>query len=134
MALEPPFTPDPDYGKWPNVEGRQRVSLTHDACKRLDYVVNNMDLECMATAEIELMLPIFHRRPPLQRMLLAFRCNCVLTARFDHLGMDVEYVEREGYFQILNVWCSRPKGRFSCRIPNVPIPWHTIPPCQPHIV
>lgn len=110
------------------------MSLTHDACKRLDYVVNNMDLECMATAEIELMLPIFHRRPPLQRMLLAFRCNCVLTARFDHLGMDVEYVEREGYFQILNVWCSRPKGRFSCRIPNVPIPWHTIPPCQPHIV
>lgn len=123
-----------DWGKWPDVEGRDRVQLTEDARRRLDYVMNNMDLECMASVELELLLPIFHRRPLFQRMLLAFGWNCVLIATFDNLELDVEYVESQGYFRILNVWATKPKSRSTCRVPAVPIPWQMIPLYKPHIV
>lgn len=125
---------DPDWGKWPDVQDRRRVSFTHDASQRIEYVSANMDLDVMAHAEIELLLPAFHRRPLLHRMLHWLGWNCILTARFDNLEMDVQYVEFDGYFVVLNVWLTNPRRPAACRVPCVPIPWRLIPLYSEHVV
>lgn len=125
---------DPDWGKWPNVPDREAVSFTQDASQRLIYVSANMDLDLMARVEIELFLPAFHRRPLLARMLLWLGWNCILTARFDNLEMDVQYIEFDGYFVVLNVWISNPRRPAACRVPCVPIPWDRIPLYKEHVV
>lgn len=128
-ASHDPLSPDPFHEP-----EESRVSFTHHAEARLEYVTNNMDIEQMTRIRIEVLLPIFHRRPLLHRMLSVLRFNGILVARFTDPGIDVQYLETDGRFLILNVWCAGAVrgGLASCVVPPVELPWKYIPLYREH--
>ncbi len=111
-----------------------RVSFTRRANLRLEYVANNMDLELMAHIQIETLLPVFHRRPLLHKLLLRFGYSTTLVARFRDPGIDVQYIEVDGRFLVLDVWSvGSTRGRpATCVIPLVELPWTHIPLYRTH--
>lgn len=111
-----------------------RVSFTHRANAQLEYIVNNMDIELMAHIQIETLLPIFHRRPLLHRLLLRFGYSTILVARFKDPGIDVQYIEADGRFLILDAWCAGSVrcNPATCVVPQVELPWTNIPLFRTH--
>jgi hypothetical protein len=118
-----------EHSEWLDERRRDVVSFSHHATGRLEYLMGNLDLEEMASSQIQTMLPVCHREPLLRRLLRRCGVNCTFVARFLDLSLDAEYVYLNQRFVVLELrMVETPRRRHvTCVVPKFETPWGATP-------